>query len=86
VIFATQEILRETEQACEAITGIDIMLDHIEREIIDPTETPDYETQEQEVAEAEVLGQEQRGGGRADEQEETGFEVDGALAPEVTHY
>lgn len=86
MIFATQEICRETEQACEAITGIDIMLDDIEREIIDPTETPDYETQEQEVAEAEALGQEQRGGSRADEQEESSFEVDSALVAEVTHH
>jgi hypothetical protein len=62
------------------------MLDHIEREIIDPTETPDYETQEQEVSEAEVFGQEQRRGYRPDEQEETSFEVDSALASEISHH
>ena len=62
------------------------MFDDVKSEVIDPTETPDYETQEQEVAEAEVFGQEHRGGSRADEQEENCFEVDGALVPEVTHY
>ena len=78
--FATQDILRESEESCEAKTRIDVMFDNVKCEVIDPTETPDYETQEQEVFEAEVFGEEQNAGEGADREEERGLEVDCELA------
>ena len=62
------------------------MFDDIKCEVIDPTETPDYEVQENEVFEAEVFGEEQYRGYRSDDKEEDSFDVDGALALEVTHH
>ena len=56
------------------------MFDDVKSEVIDPTETPDYESQEHEVFEAEVFGEEERGGGGADEKEEERLEVDRELA------
>ena len=56
------------------------MFDDVKSEVIDPTETPDYEAQEQEVFEAEVFGEEQRGGGGPDEKEEDRLEVDREFA------
>lgn len=61
-------------------TGIDVVFNDIERKVIDPTETPDYETQEQEIFAAEVLSEEQRGGGESEHEEEDRLEVDGAFA------
>jgi hypothetical protein len=56
------------------------MFDDVKSEVIDPTETPDYEAQEQEVFEAEVFGEEQYARGGSDEKEEDRLEIDRELA------
>ena len=61
------------------------MFDDVKSKVIDPAETPDYESQEQEVLETEVFGEEQGGGGGSDEKEEDRLEVDRELALQVGH-
>lgn len=73
---AGEEVAEEGGEACEAVGGIDVMLDDVEGEVVGAGEGPDGD-EEQEGDFEGGGGEEDAGGGEeASEEEEEGFEVE----------
>ena len=80
-----QQVFKKVEKAREAEGGIDVMFDDVECEIIGAGETPDRQGNQNEGLRGEVLGEQKKRRGEADDEEHHSLAVDRDFALEISH-
>src|SRR2546421_8838807 len=82
---AVQQILHKGKQASEVKTWIDVVFDHVKREIVRAAETPHDKAEKDGRLQREIFREQQCAGNQANHDEKSGFEVDRSFAFQVCH-
>src|ERR1051326_3483033 len=84
-LATVEKVFGEGEQTGESESWIDVMFDHVEREIVGAAKAPDDEDKENGCLQAEILGEKKRDRGGADHEEQKRFQVDRCFALQICH-
>ena len=85
MLLLTQEVTSEVDKAREAVAGIDVVLDDVEREVVGTAEGPDRENEQKRGLKRRVGQQDGRGREQAQQKEQGAFEVQEFWVLDVWH-
>jgi len=79
------EVTEEGPESGESVAGVNVMLDDVEGEIVEPAETPHTNRQQYSNFHGRCFEDQQERGTKADDQKQYALELDQARVGEVFH-